>query len=273
MSGEGVYPNDAEAETPIGRVIVLQGLPSLFDYVVAEVTARRQQDSFPIVIYHLLGDVTNAIESALPDYFVVSLDSPGLQNSSRGTPYQAWAQVCNESFEKVDKCMRRLMPAVLHWFDETSSDRMCEHGEGVKDAWHWFRTVTEEYACCVIKEDESVLILSSINLPGWLDEEGRFLPIWTQAAWSEGEVQLPFWREIPWQKGEPLPPIVLKSARELRDRSALVELRRDGLERLNKLRTLNARLAAWLCANYTMEQITAPHGGTLSDCWLGNRAL
>jgi hypothetical protein len=38
---------------------------------------------------------------------------------------------------------------------------------------------------------------------------------------------------------------------------------------VEELRQANSRLAGWLRANATMEEITAPHRGTLSEGLLG----
>ena len=46
-------------------------------------------------------------------------------------------------------------------------------------------------------------------------------------------------------------------------------MQRQGLERLDELRGILADFAEWLRSNYTMADITTPHEGTLSDCWLG----
>ena len=71
---------------------MLEGLPSLFEYVIGVVTRQRQRGSLAVVLYHLLGDVVNAAEHALTDYFPLTLSESFLHNSSIGTPYQKWAQ-------------------------------------------------------------------------------------------------------------------------------------------------------------------------------------
>ena len=246
---------------------MLEGLPSLFEYVIAVVMGQRQRGSLAVVLYHLLGDVVNAAEHALTHYFPLTLRESFLQNSSIGTPYQKWAKFTNEDFLTVDQCLQRLIPAGWKWYDQTINQPLHEGFDptdpeswsekvaAIKDAWHWFHVVKSQYACCVVNSDEPVLTLSAINLNGWVDwAEGRFLNVCNRPSWDPPEQ---------------VPPIVTKSVRDIADRSAVAELQRVGLARLEELRDANGRLAGWLRANYTMEEMTGPHRGTLSDGLLG----
>jgi hypothetical protein len=247
---------------------MLEGLPSLFEYVIGVVTRQRQRGSLAVVLYHLLGDVVNAAEHALIHYFPLTLSESFLQNSSIGTPYQKWAKFTNEDFQNVDQCLRRLIPAAWEWYDQTINRPLHEGGidlanpeswfeksAAIKDAWHWFHVVKTEYTCCFVNSDEPALTLSAINLNGWVDwTEGRFLNVCNRP---------------PWDPPQRVPPIITKSVRDIADRSAVTELQRVGLARLEELREANGRFAGWLRANYTMEEITAPHRGTLSGGLLG----
>ena len=245
---------------------MLEGLPSIFEYLIRVVTGQRQQYSLAVVIYYLLGDLVNAAEHALTHYLPLTLTESFLQNSSIGTPYQKWARFTNEDFQKVDLCLQRLIPACWQWYeqnidrssgadfvptDQSSFGKLAS----IKDAWHWFHAVNTQYACCVVSPDRPALTLSAINIRGWVDPvEGRFLDVLSRFTRN--------WAQQP-------PPIVTKSVREIADRSVITELQGIGLARLKELRQTNGQLAGWLRANYTMEEVTAPHQGTLSDCWLG----
>ena len=94
---------------------MLEGLPSVFDYLISGVTRERHRGSLVVVLYHLLGDVVNAAEHALTHYFPLTLAESFLQNSSLGTPYQKWAKFTNDDFRKLDECVRRLIPAAWSW--------------------------------------------------------------------------------------------------------------------------------------------------------------
>lgn len=234
---------------------MLEGLPLIFDYVIKMVTARPQRHSLAIVIFHYLGDIANAADHALTHYFPISLDEPYLQNSSLGTPYQKWAKFTNDDFLNLDACLQTLVPAVWQWYDQTLDwDSRGEFG-AMKDAWHWLEVVKTKYSSCVIDSNEPVLTLSEINIQGWVESsEGRFLNVWNRP---------------PWDRGEPPPPIVTKSEHDIVDRSVVAKLHEAGLENLTLLREAIESFSEWLRINYTMDDVTSPHNGTLSDYWLG----
>jgi hypothetical protein len=234
---------------------VLAGLPSLFEYLIGGVTRERHRGSLVVVVYHLLGDVVNAAEYALTHYFPLTLTESFLQNSSIGTPYQKWAKFTNDDFQKLDQCVRRVVPAAWNWYEEAVDRPDRELSAATKDAWHWFHAVNTQYAACVVNPSEPALTLSALNIGGWVEPAGsRFLNVWNRP---------------PWDEREPPPPIVTKATRDISDRSSVAELQRAGLARLEELRGLTAGFAGWLRAHATMEELTAPHRGTLSDCWLG----
>jgi hypothetical protein len=133
---------------------LLEGLPSLFDYVIGMVTGQPRRDSLAVVIYHLLGDVVNAGGHALTHYFPQTLTEPFLQNSSIGTPYQKWAKFTNDDFQKVDHCLRRLVPTAWQSWAEPIDRSSREEVGSIKDAWYWFYTINTQYACCVVNSDE-----------------------------------------------------------------------------------------------------------------------
>jgi hypothetical protein len=234
---------------------VLEGLPSLFDYLIGGVTRAPHRGSLAVVIYHLLGDAVNAAEHALTHYLPLTLTESFLQGSSLGTPYQKWAKFTNEDFKKLDQCVRRLVPAAWNWYDEAVDRATVELFASRKDAWHWFHTVNTQYAACVVNPSEPELTVSAFNLGGWVEPVGgRFLNVWNRP---------------PWDDAEPPPAIVTKATHDICDRAAVRELQRMGVARLAELRGLVARFAGLLRAHCTMGEITAPHSGTLSDCWLG----
>jgi hypothetical protein len=233
---------------------VFEGLPFLFEYVIGMVAGQRRRDSLGVVIHHLLGDVVNAAEYALTHYFPLTLTESFLQNSSIGTPYQKWAKFTNDDFQKVDHCLRRLVPTAWQSWAEPIDRSSREKVVSTKDAWYWFYTINTQYACCVVNPEEPVLNVSAINIDGWVAAAGgRFLSFWNR----------------PWDRTEQPPPIVTKSAWGIVDRATVMDLQVIGLTRLEELRVAMSRFAVWLRANCTMEELTAPHQGTLSDCWLG----
>ena len=234
---------------------MIQGLPSLFEYVVGMVTGDERRDSLAVVLYHLLGDVVNAVEYALNHYFPLTLAESFLQNSSIGTPYHKWAKFTNEDFRRVDECLRRLVPAVWSWYAETVDGSYRGKWGAMKEAWNWFYIIKEEYTCCMIDPGEPALTLAVLNLDGWVESAGGpFRSVWTQA---------------PWEPPVPVPPVVTKVVWDIADRAVIGDLRRAGRARLDELRAAHQSLALWLRANYTMEQVTALHGGTLSEGLLG----
>ena len=68
-----------------------------------------------------------------------------------------------------------------------------------------------------------------------------------------------------WRSQESTPPIVALTTRDISDRTAIAEMRELGLANLRELRRMNHQFALWLRGNCTMEELTAPHDGTLSD--------
>jgi hypothetical protein len=234
---------------------VLEGLPSLFDYLIGGVTRERHRCSLAVVMYHLLGDVVNAAEYALTHYFPLTLAESFLQNSSIGTPYEKWAKFTNDDFQKLDQCIRRVIPVAWNWYDEAVHRPARELSAATKDAWHWFYTVNTQYAACVVDPNVPKVAISALNIGGWVEPTAsRFLNVCNRP---------------PWEDREPPPPIVTKAIRDISDRSAVADLQRAGLARLEELSGLNFRFAGWLRTQCTMDEITAPHRGTLSDCWLG----
>jgi hypothetical protein len=229
---------------------VFGGLPNLFDHVSGVATRMRQRGSLQVVVYHLLGDILNAAEYALTHYFPLTLAEPFLQNSSIGTPYQKWAKFTNEDFQKVDHCIRRLVPAAWECYEDAE-----EPSASTKDAWHWFYSLLTAYNCCVVDPGMPALTLTMLHLDGWVDAVGgRFRNVVNRPD---------------WERTEPPPPILTKSACDISDRQAIADLQRVGLTRLEEMRRLNARFAGWIRAHCTMEEMTAPHRGTLSDHCLG----
>ena len=129
---------------------MLEGLPSLFDFLISGVIRERHRCSLSVVIYHLLGDVANAAEYALTHYFPLTLTESFLQNSSLGTPYMKWAKCTNDDFQKLDNCIRRLVPAAWCWYEEAVCRPDYDRSAAPKDAWRWFHTLKTEYAACAV---------------------------------------------------------------------------------------------------------------------------
>jgi hypothetical protein len=91
------------------------------------------------------------------------------------------------------------------------------------------------------------LALSVVDPNAWIDAtDGQFLPLWTRAE-------------------RPPPPVVTKVVSDISDRASVLELHRRGLTRVDAMRASNARLARWIVRHCTLEDVCAPHRGTLDD--------
>lgn len=231
--------------------MMLEGLPTVFAYIVDMITAQRQKSSLAIAIHYLLEDVANAVDFATTHYLPLTLREPFLQNSSIGTPYQKWVKFTNEDFENVDRCLRRLIPAAWQWYDQTVDLSSHEEAAALKVAWGWLDCIFTEYVSVVINPDEPTITLSSINMKGWMDPLGqRFLNVWIDPS-----------KDHPKQ----LPQVVTTFNLDIADRSQVTELQQTGRACLLELRKQISRLSLWLQDNYTMAELLAPHKGTLSD--------
>ncbi|WP_437605501.1 hypothetical protein WMF20_30900 [Sorangium sp. So ce834] len=229
--------------------MMLEGLPTLSEYVmcISTVARKRPCGSLALVVYHLLGDMVNAAEHALGDYFPLTLAEPFLQNSSLGSPYQKWAIFTNEDFSMLDACARRVVLAGWKAYEEAVGP--LDDDRSKKDAWHWFHSVYTQYASCVVSREEPSLTLSTVSLMGWVEPGTHtFMNV----------VNRP-------EPPASTPPIVALTTRDISDRTAIAELRGVGLGNLRELRRLNHQFALWLRSNCTIEELTAPHSGALSD--------
>jgi hypothetical protein len=175
---------------------VLEGLPSLFRYLIDGVAIERRCGSLEIVVYHLLGDVVNAA------------------------------------------------------FDQSHRDP-----RSIKGVWRWFNAIKTDYVACVVNPSEPSLTTSALGMDAWVEPTHREL--------------LRFENDLGQDKGESSAPIVTRMTYDISDRSVLAELQRAGLARLGELEALNAQFATWLQAHCTMQDIVAPHSGTLCEGSLG----
>lgn len=233
---------------------MLEGLPSLFRYLIDGVAIERRCGSLEIVVYHLLGDVVNAAKHALIHYLPLTLDEEFLQHSSIGTPYQKWAKFTNEDFQDLDNCLRRLVPAVWNWYHQPF-DQSHRDPRSIKGVWRWFNAIKTDYVACVVNPSEPSLTTSALGMDAWVEPTHREL--------------LRFENDLGQDKGESSAPIVTRMTYDISDRSVLAELQRAGLARLGELEALNAQFATWLQAHCTMQDIVAPHSGTLCEGSLG----
>jgi hypothetical protein len=230
---------------------MFDGLPEMFTHSTNVIVHHNQRNSLAVLVYHLWGDVLNAVEYALTHYFHLTLKEPFLQNSHLGSPYQKWAKFSNDDFKTCDQCLQRLIPALFQLYDQTNDMNSRTDRLATKDSWIWFSTVKTEYASCVISGNDPELTLSAINVADWLDPVGtRFIG------------------RLPWDRASHLPPIITKGRVEIADRAVIGRLQTAGVGTLAKLRQIQDNLAVWLRSNCTMDEITALHRGTLSDCYL-----
>ncbi|MGK3966636.1 hypothetical protein WMF01_39290 [Sorangium sp. So ce1667] len=231
---------------------MLEGLPTLSEYVICISTVARKRPcgSLALVIYHLLGDMVNAAEHALGHYFPLTLTEPFLQNSSLGSPCQKWATFTNEDFGMLDACARRVVVAGWKAYEEAFGSLAGDRSR--KDAWHWFHSVYTQYASCVVSHEGPSLTFSTVSLMGWVEPGAHTFMNLVNRPDPQAST----------------PPIVALTTRDISDRTAIAEMRELGLANLRELRRLNHQFALWLRGNCTMEELTAPHDGTLSDTWL-----
>jgi hypothetical protein len=233
--------------------MMLEGLPAFSEYVIRIGTVARARPcgSLALVVYHLLGDMANAAELALNHYFPLTLAEPYLQNSSLGSPYQKWATFTNKDFGVLDECVRRVVRAGWRAYEEAV--RSVDGDWSTKDAWHWFHSVYTGYASCIVHVEEPSLTLSTVSLVGWVAPGAH--------AFSN-VVNRP-------DPPASTPPPVAFTTRGISDRTAIAEMRELGEANLRALRRLNHDFAGWLRDNCTLDELTAPHEGTLSGTWLG----
>lgn len=233
--------------------MMLEGLAAFSDYVIRISTVARGRRCGPLalVVHYLLGDMANAAELALSHYFPLTLSEPYLQSSSIGSPYQKWATFTNDDFGKLDECARRVVRAGWKAYEEAVGS--IDGDWSSKDAWHWFSSVYTGYASCVVSKEEPSLTLSTVSLEGWVDP-GTYV-----------------FSNVVNRPDEPasVPPIISLTTRDISDRSAIAAMSAHGYANLRELRRLNHQLALWLRSNCTIDELTAPHDGTLSDVSLG----
>lgn len=234
---------------------MLEGLPALSEYVIRMSTVARTRPcgSLAVVVYHALGDLANAAEHALTHYFPLTLTEPYLQNSSFGPPYTKWAFFTNKDFRTLDACAREVALAGWRTYDEAVPS--CPDNWTRRDARHWFHSVFRSYASCVVNEAEPSLKLGAVTFEGWVEPGANAFSSVISARPGE----------------KPIPPTLVFTARDISDRTAIAELREFGLANIRELRRQNERFAQWLRGNCTIEDLTAPHEGTLSNEWRDER--
>jgi hypothetical protein len=233
---------------------MFSGLPDICQYASDLVRSRRLRGPLSVVLYHHLGDLLNACRHALTHYFPLTLNESFLQKSSHGTPYQKWAFFTNKDFQDVDECLRRFLIVCYRYYEETNQNSTDECVT-LKDSWHWFHAVAEGYTCCFVERDEAKLALTSINLAGWIDpSSSRFLNV----------INRP-----PWEKRPDAPALVTKAIIDIDNRKRIVELLREGGNRLREIRIVHETFSTMLLTSFTMEDVTASHQNHLSTSWIG----
>ena len=230
------------------KLPIYEGIPKLFDVVIDLVEHRPVRDIKSIVAFDLLNEIMAAAEHAIVHYFSLTLNEDFLQKSHLGAPYQKWASVTNENFQKVDQYLKSLIP-IIELFEsecynyttflieerpELKDYLSSFNGAGYRNALTWLYSLKKEYACCIVNPDEPSLTLSAIKFDGWLDAtSGRFTS------------------ELRYEE----PPVVIKSEIAITDRSILQDLQSIGSRRTQDLNSSVKLLATWLEANYTMSDI------------------
>jgi hypothetical protein len=106
-------------------------LAFVFDDAVRALTRysdRLQIAALPAAVYLMQVDVINHYQYALDHYLTVPLDSPFLQNSSFGTPYQKWAHFTNEDFELLSFSVHNLLRYTSRLIHESECIGLRESG-------------------------------------------------------------------------------------------------------------------------------------------------
>jgi len=235
---------------------IYKGIPELFEYVIGLVEREPRHDIESIVTFHLLNKILNATEHAIIHYFAISLSEPFLQNSHRGSPYQKWALVTNENFQKVAQYVKSLKSFIDHFeykkimpqLDPSSTDI-----DIYKNAMFWLHRL-DEYTCCEVSLDEPILTVSAINFDGWLDTTSGSFDSTSRRRLKQ-------------------PPVVIQSAIPIADRSVLKNIQGAGIKQVEELRRLLTRLADWLEVNYSMSDITVVPAKNqfFYEHWMENR--
>jgi len=217
---------------------IYKGLPELFEYVIGLEKRRQKRDIESIEAFNLLRKILNVTEHAIIHYFTLTLSEPFLQNSQYGSPYQKWAFIINENFQKVDQYVKSLRPLIDHLL---CPQTMFEsHIDGWKKISFLLNRLNNEYACCEVNPDEPLLTISAINFDWWLNT-------------ADGSVK-------PSPKGmHEYPPLAIKSVISIDDRSVLQSLQSDGISRVEELRALLTQFAGWLVANCYIADIVQVH--------------
>jgi hypothetical protein len=231
---------------------MLDGLPEFFQYTSRLVLKGNLRGPLPVVVYHHMGDLLNAANYAMTHYFPLTLEESFLQNSRHGTPYQKWALFTNQDFATMDECFRRLLVAMSRYYAEAAG--AFNESDALKDAWHWAYAAATAYASCRVERDEMKLTLSRLNLTGWTSSTDS----WFVRA-----------RERLSQRPENLPPIVAKDTVDIRDRSVVYGLHREGLSQLRQLEQILTLFRTNLRTSLSIGDVLASHEGHLSSTWIG----
>jgi hypothetical protein len=237
---------------------LLAGLPSLVDYAVSLAQRQRERDSLAIVVYHLIGDLVNASRHALIHYWPLERTGPVFEQTHFASPYVKWATITNEDFQRVDRCLQRLLEPMWHGYARMTwpqssaefNDPYRSRGiESRKDAWFLFDGVKRRYTCCRIDVGTPVIETAAIEAGGAVDESG-----WVRNHWNR--------RSRPDDERFK---IVTFSKHDIAERRIILEMQAVGLERVERMNAARAEFALWLRSNYSLEDVTAVHKGTLDN--------
>ena len=116
-----------------------------------------------------------------------------------------------------------------------------------------FCRLNREYACCKVNQKKPLLTVSAISFDAWLDTASGNLKS-TPRGLSE------------------FPTVVIKSVIPIADRTVLKNIQCAGIQQVETLRRLLTSLAAWLEANYTLNDfiLVPPKSLKFNEHWLEN---
>jgi hypothetical protein len=232
----------------------------------------------PATVYLMQIDVINHYQHALDHYFTVPLNAPFLQNSSFGTPYQKWAHVNNENFDRLSFAIHNLLRYTSRMIHESECLDLADRRE-----FSEISRLSNSYTdpICEIKNQEKqigIAVLPDNQLAVTpLRFKGKFERL-TGRAVSGSPTQ--YFRivqgsdgndreePIDWDEFKRLSATVRSSLVDIADRTQLLSLRELGLAEIADLQERN-RAYKKICDHfYRKSPVTAPFEKLNESYWI-----
>ena len=236
--------------------MLFSGIPDFAQFAVVS-TRRRfamRHDALPMVVFHGLGDLVNAMEQGVRHYFPLTLREGFLQNSSLGTPYQKWAKFTNDDFAAVDACLKRLLPAMWTSYHDPilplhgQGDRDHSHIATLKDAWFMMDAVKDSYRSCVIDPSRPDLAITALCINRWVGADGI---VFNHCNRSGGP--------------HPAPPVMAVTQHAIMERSVIAGMAGQGAQELARTRAVVEGFRQWIASEVSVFDLLNDHQGTLLE--------